>query len=275
MKTKLLIILFLFLIIIDIVLSSTLLAFDVWLHKVFPFLFLMFVLNDILINLNIEKIFKTTTPAIFFLSLISGAPSNAFIIGKMYHQGKITETTANNYLLFTYFANPLFMYTIFRSIFNLKIALKLIIIHYLSNIVIFFFTKRKITNQSLINTQKATFNLGASLNKSFNTLLMILGTITFFMVITNLLTHFWHFKPFFTLIIKGFLEVTQGLNFLIDYTLANKIKQIIAIAFVSFGGLSIHSQVKCLLDEFKLNYRYFLTGRIYQMVISMLLAFIT
>ncbi len=280
MKTKILIILFLFLVIIiflnyNIVLDSTLLAFNVWLHKVFPFLFLMFVINDILINLNVEKLFKTTTPLVFFLALLSGAPANAFIIGKLYHQGKITETTANKYLLFTYFANPLFMYTFFRTLFNLKIALKLIIIHYLSNIIIFVFTKHQITNHSLTNTQKATFNLGASLNKSFNTLLMILGTITFFMVITNLCTNFFHFKPFFTLILKGFLEVTQGLNYLIDYPLAYKLKQIVAIAFVSFGGLSIHSQVKCLLDEFKLNYHFFLRGRIYQMLLSILLALIT
>lgn len=271
----LLIFLFIIFLNYNLVLNSTLLAFDLWLNKVFPFLFIMIVLNDILINLNFDKIFKSSTPFIFFMSLISGAPSNAYIISKLYKSQKINKTSANYSLLFTYFANPLFLYAILSTMFNHFIALKLIFIHYISNVIIYLIWRKKIQNTKINNENKPHLNLGLSINKGLQTLTMILGTITFFMVITNLLTKCLHFNNFLTLISKGFLEVTQGLNYLIKYPIINKLKQVIAISFISFGGLSIHTQIKCLLEESDLEYKYFFHGRIYQMLIAAILTALT
>ena len=67
--------------------------------------------------------------------------------------------------------------------------------------------------------------------------------------------------------------MTQGLNSLINLNIP--FKEIIAIIFISFGGLSIHTQVKCILDESSLEYKYFFKGRIYQTIIAVLLTIVT
>lgn len=280
MKNKFLFIpLFIFIILLfinyDVVVASSIDAVNIWLFKVFPYLFIMFTINDILINLNFEKIFTTTTPFIFIMSLLSGAPTNAFLISLLKKQEKIDEESANYSLLFTYFSNPLFLFSILSLLFNKFIALKLIIIHYLSNIIIYFLVRKNIKNNHLANTKKSSFNLGFSIKKSMNTLIMILGTITFFMVLTNILTKTFALNELFTTILKGILEVTQGLNSLNNINLSLKIKEILAISFISFGGISIHSQVKCLLDEENLKYSYFFKGRIIQTAISIILTALT
>lgn len=259
----------------DIVLSSSLAATNIWLTKVFPFLFIMFTISDILINLNLNKIFKTATPFIFLLSFLSGAPSNAFVISSLYKEKQITKENANTYLLFTYFANPLFMYATLNSIFIPSISLKIILWHYLSNLIIYLFVRKKIKNNPIIISKKTSFNLGASIKKSLNTLIMILGTITFFMILSNLSTHIFHLNNILTLFLKGLFEVTQGLNYLSTIMLNYKIKEIIASIFISFGGLSVHSQVATILKEENLDYRVFLKGRLGQALIACILTCMT
>lgn len=259
----------------DIVYTSSINAVNIWLKNVFPFLFIMFILSDILINLNFDKIFKNAIPLVIILSLLSGAPSNAYIISNLVKQKKLDSLTANYTLLFTYFANPLFMYNIFRQMFSLNITLKLILIHYLSNMLIYLLYFKKVNNKAITNKATINYNLGESIKKSMNNLIMILGTITFYMVVTNIIQAFFKLNSNGTLLIKSLLEVTQGLNYLKDIKLSIKLKQIWASFFISFAGLAIHSQVKTILNEEKLDYKYFLKGRILQGLISLLLTIIT
>ena len=107
-------------------------AFNLWLHKIFPSLFIMFVLSDIVINLNLleyiskyfnyffNKIFNTTKQSgeIFLLSILCGTPTSSYIILKMYENGKISLNDANKLVAFTFFSNPLFLYNILSLSFN-------------------------------------------------------------------------------------------------------------------------------------------------------------
>ena len=52
-----------------------------------------------------------------------------------------------------------------------------------------------------------------------------------------------------------------------------KLKEIIAITIISFGGLSIHSQVKNIISDTNIKYKYFLIGRIFHVLISVMLVF--
>ena len=72
-----------------------------------------------------------------------------------------------------------------------------------------------------------------------------------------------------TIIFRGFLEMTQGLASLIN--LSFSFKDYIAILFLSFGGLSIHTQAKCIASEYGLDYKFFLKGRLWQIIIAIFL----
>ena len=133
----------------SIVLSSSIKAINLWLYKVFPYLFIMIILNDTLINLNFESLFKNKSVYCLIASLFSGSPTSAIIIGNLYKQNKFDKNTAETTLLFTYFANPLFLYTMLNSIFNsFKITIKLMLIHYLSNIIVYFLYRKKNKQQN-------------------------------------------------------------------------------------------------------------------------------
>ena len=117
MKRKLIIFTIMTLIILvfknyQLVLSSTIDGVNIWLYKVFPYLFIMIIIQDLLINLNFANFFKRTSTYIFFMSIISGSPSNAYIISKLVKEGKITKEYGNICLIFTFFSNPLFLYII-------------------------------------------------------------------------------------------------------------------------------------------------------------------
>ncbi len=256
-------------------------AIDIWLTKVFPSLFIMFVLNDLIINLNLleslnkfinplfNKIFKTTgnSSNAFILALFSGTPSSAFIIRELYLNKQITLNDANKLLSFTYFSNPIFLYTILVSTFNKFITIKIIFIHYLTNIFIGLTIRNTLNDKDKLEYtfHKKKVNIGIipkSINKSFNTMVMILGTIITFMIVTNLITTIFNLNTFGTIFIKGILEITQSLSILNTLNTSSILKEIIAISIISFGGLSIHIQVISIINDTDINYKYFLYGRL-------------
>ena len=260
---------------------------NLWLYKIFPSLFIMFILNNIIINTNLlhplikytykpfNKIFNTSgnSSLAFFLSIFSGTPSSAFILKEMIETKEIDYNSANKLISFTYFSNPLFLYNILSLTFNKYITIKIIIIHYISNIFIGLFLRNKKQSYFYTNTtNKINFNfisiLPNAIKKSLDTLIMILGTVVFYLILTNLITNIFNFNLFSTILIKGLFEITQSLNILNTLQNVSIIKEIIAISIISFGGLAIHTQVLSLINNTNISYKNFFIGRILHVLIS-------
>ena len=267
-------------------------AINLFFKKVFTSLFPMFILNDLLICLNIpyyfyyifnkpfKLLFKTSGLAsyVLIMSLISGTPSNAYILKNLVSENKISIKEANHYLYFTYFSNPLFLTMILSSIFTSPIVIKIILIHYLSNLIIAFL-KRNIApiisdNNLIITNGNISKTLIKSIKKSIDTLLTILGTIVFYMLLSFIITSIIPTSYLFKTLISSFLEITNGLNLLKNLDIALKIKEIIAVVTISFGGLSINTQIKAILEDSPLSFKYFFKGRLMQAFISFILILI-
>ena len=278
MKRKLTIFLIMTLIILifknyTLVLESTINGVSIWLYKVFPYLFIMIIIQDLLINLNLTSIFKNPSTYIFIMSIISGTPSSAYIISKLVKDNEISSNYGNICLIFTFFTNPLFLFTILNLIFNsLFTTIKLLLIIYISNFIIYLYFKKDLPLCN-INGKSKNINISSSIKTSINTNLMVLGSIIFYLVISSIIINTFNISYPFDIFIKGLLEMTQGLNSLINLNI--KFKEIIAIFFITFVGFSIHTQVKCILDEQDLNYKYFLKGRIIQTIIVIILTALT
>ena len=265
-----------------------------WLTKVFPSLFIMFIINDLIINSHIldnlcnlisplfNKIYNVSGTSLecFLLCIFSGTPSSAYIIKEMLQNNSINESDANKLISFTFFSNPLFLYNILSISFNKFITLKIIIIHYLTNLLIgLFFIKNKSTTNNIkikkINNTSIINLIPKSISKSFNTLLMILGTITFYMIISNYLLKIIPLNILGEVILRGILEITQSLNILPNLNILSIIKEILALAIISFGGLSIHTQILNIISDTNIKYRNFLIGRILHVLFSTLLYCLT
>ena len=70
--------------------------------------------------------------------------------------------------------------------------------------------------------------------------------------------------PYFS----GILEMTQGINQVSLLNCSNHIKVFWITVFLSFGGLSIHSQILSLICDTKIKYFPYLVARILHAMIA-------
>lgn len=305
MKQKIInisIIIFSLFILVELILNKNIVAdiinfsLNIWVTNLIPSLFPFFVLSDILINYNftnyiplfIKKIFRTIFKikdemlTILFLSLVSGFPSNARNTRIYYDNNFLTTEEANHILMFTHFANPLFILST-TSVFFLKnenLGGILLITHYLANFItgIIFRNNSTITNNNFSITPIKCQSFGNvftnAIKKSIDTLLLIVGILTSFLIISSLILNSISLNSYNEVIFKGLLEITMGLKDLGSLNIKEVYKVVIASAFLSFGGLSVHMQVISQLVGTDIKYRYFLIGRIVSTFLSIIISYI-
>jgi len=270
-------------------------ALNIWVNNLIPTLFPFFIISDILINYNftsyIPKIFRDMCKYLFnitdnmitilILSIISGFPSNARNTRILYDKGLITLDEANHILIFSHFSNPLFILTTVAIFFfnNKNIGIILLISHYLSNFLLgilfrkYFFHDNMYENSTNNDKDFGTIFIGA-IKKSIDTILLICGIVTVFLLLASIITNTFNFNSYNSMIIKGILEITIGIEALGKFGIPMIYKAVIASCFLAFGGFSVHMQVMSQLADTKIQYRYFFLGRIYQVIISGIITYV-
>ncbi len=246
----------------------------IYLTKVFPFLFIMMVLNNLLINLNLpyylSSVIKSPSWYIMILSIMSGSPLNAVILDNFLKDNIVNEKDASIILGFTSFNNPLFLYNYFNIIFhNKEVIIKLFIIIYLTNIILYFIFRKKLnTKHFTIPYRSISFNKAFtdSLKVTINNMLNIFATIFFFYLITSIIIKDNNIISVFG---KGLIEITQGLNSLTILDVSLKAKELLTLAILQFQGLSIHMQISAILSKYNINYKYFYLSRIILIILSL------
>ena len=68
--------------------------------------------------------------------------------------------------------------------------------------------------------------------------------------------------------------MTQGLKYISILEIPLKLKAILSVMIISFGGLSVHMQIFSILSDTKIKYLPFLTARVMHAFISSFLVFI-
>ena len=138
------------------------------------------------------------------------------------------------------------------------------------------FWKKNNPNTNYINYPDKNQSLGIilkdAISKAINSLFLVAGTITMFIILTTLLSHILNLNNILKLTIQSILELTMGLSYLSNLNLDDTIKVVISTAILSFSGLSIHLQVYSILENIK--YKNYLKGRILSTVLSSIIAFI-
>lgn len=282
-------------------------AIDIWINNIFPSLFPFFVLSNFLIHYGfveflsellkpITKFLKLSPSSSFIIvmSLISGFPSNAKYTKELVLNNLINEEEASKILTFTHFSNPLFILGTVATAFlqNKEVGFLILIIHYITNIIIALIFRNYYTSNNLdskvslktaINnmhkkriSSKKTFGsiMQESLMNTIQTLVLILGTITFFLVITTIIDKNININAYYQSILNGFLEMTQGLKYVSILDIPLKLKSILTVMILSFGGLSVHFQIISIISDTKIKYLPFLTARVLHAAISGILVFL-
>ena len=115
------------------------------------------------------------------------------------------------------------------------------------------------------NLKKELFN---SIYESIQNLIKIMGIIIFFKIILDLLMTK---ESICYSLLKGLVEVTTGLNDLVNFNISIKIKEIISYIIISFMGLSIQMQMSIILEKYNIDYKYFYTSRVFIITLGIIL----
>ena len=137
------------------------------------------------------------------------------------------------------------------------------------------FNKKKNKSINTIRTIKTVKNnknnfivvLKKSILDISNNLLIILGIITFFIMISTILNNILRLNTNYKFI-YGLLEMTQGLKYLAISNISFNLKIIISTFLISFGGISIHMQVFSIIQNKKIRYIPYLVSRIIHGILS-------
>lgn len=253
-------------------------AIDIWSKSLFPVLFPTLILSDILLSsgvLNLipkflykmySRLFKTSPYGlfVFIVSIFSATPTNAKILKDLYDNRLIDLNSLSKILSQTIFFNPILILTFSNF--------KVLLIMWISNVLTSFILRNKLisTNQEIKNFN-IRFSLNESLEKNMKTILNILGTLTIFLSLANIIPIR---NIFIKTFISGILEITSGFTRIKLYMIY-PFNDIFMLIFVSFSSISIIMQIKSILKETKFNLKYFYTSRFLTLFISLFIYLIT
>lgn len=283
------------------VIDSARFSFTIWKDNIFPTLFPFFVASNLLIRYGFVEIIgeylkpfmyksfkiKGETAFVLILSMISGFPSSSKYTKELYDNGIINDKEASKLLTFTHFPNPLFVIGTVSVLFLNNKVLGYIILGslYLSNIIIGIIFRNyyvsdsnndKVSIKNAINKMKIRYNendnfgsvLTKTLLESVNLLLLILGTISLFLIINKLITNLLNFNDLNRALFSGLLEMTGGLKYVSLLKISTNLKVLFTTMILAFGGLSVHTQIYSIIADTKIKYLPFLIARFLHVVLS-------
>lgn len=279
------------------VIESVSFSISIWKENLFPSLFPFFVVSNLLIEYGfielLGKYFGSIMPTLFglpknasfilFISMISGFPSSAKYTSRLVHEGILSKEEGEQILTFTHFANPLFILGFIGTslLHNKKLAFLILFCHIFSNLIIGFLSKKKDTVKEKEKIKKGgqkekkKTSFGSSFSKSImdslNTMFLLLGVVTCFLVLTTLLQSLIPMRTNTRILLSGLFEMTQGIKLVGTLSIPMFFKGWAILSFISFGGFSIHMQVLSFISEENLKYFPYLWGRILQVILTSIL----
>lgn len=250
-----------------------------FLTKLFPVSFIFFIISSLLIDFGIISFLdnvlhiKSTKLYVFTISMISGFPSGAKYTRDLYNKGFISCSDANKLMMFSHFPNPLFIISSLTLVIPNRIITRNILLSIIiSNFIIMLFCKIDGNKYNDSNFKKTNFSLSLAtgIKSAFEVLCIIYGTSLFFYLISCIILNNFSFSHIYYVLICGVFDLTKGI-FSVSLLDNNYLRGIFVLLFICFGSLSIHLQIKSILSDTPINYKYFIFGRIF----GTLLAFFT
>lgn len=260
----------------DLVSMSILESINIWYKNLFPSIFPVLILCDLIVSFNVfefliksggnifQKLFKINKYGllVFIVSLLCGTPSNMSLAYNLYKKNLLNEDDINKLIPLCLFFNPIFVI----SFTNIKVYAIL----FISTIITGLLFRGK--NNNIIEIELNSnneFDLNKSIEKGIHILLNILGTISIFMLLSNIIIIK---KPIVSCILGGFFELTTGLY---KTNIFFKGNNYLYLLILSFGGISIFTQIKGILKDIRINYYHIVIQRLVVFIISVLICILT
>ena len=264
----------------EIVVISVINSIDLFNKAIFPSIFPIMIISDLILSTNIinyisntigiffSKVFKLSKYSgyVFTMSMISGTPSCAKYLKDLLDNNSITKKEAEKLLPMVILYNPLLIISL-TSYLTFYDSCLVIILNIIINLIIGLINRNykiEIKSNKLIPKK---FNLVESINNALNALISIFGIITTFNILNNLL-------PIKHPLITGILEITNGLSLVNEINTSYQNKLLYTGILLSFSGLSIITQIKSIFKKDTLDYSLFYKSRIIHLILTLILYYL-
>ena len=283
---------------------------SIWFNQILPALLPFTILSSVLIKSNFLKTFKgnenlIATGLTMCCGFVFGFPIGAKLSADFYSQNLLTEKQAtllaiatNNFspMYVCGFALPLiFNSTDYNTITYILLYLFPLFLVTCILITCFFripwhtqgnpilrtnLTATNMSSTKLVSSEKnpaSPFHLNmqvmdAGIMSGFESLIKICGYIVLFAIFTQILTNLWQNPPTFGVLILGNMEITNGIQFLSQWNISAKMKYILIVQFLSFGGISGIAQTGSILTNSGLSLHKYIIGKV---ILSLLLTLLS
>jgi sporulation integral membrane protein YlbJ len=232
------------------------------------------------------------------MGLFAGYPAGASITAKLQERKALLPLDAERVLIISHLCNPVVMVTIIGVGFFHQITLGLFIaiIHYISALIMGLMLRRsvnkRIANETLISAdpiwtralqsaklaqqedgRKFGKILGDGVTHSIQALMLIGGWMMFFSVLQQvillLLPEFISSEGFIAQLVICLLEPHLGAYAIAQHSTASLVVKVAIVgAVLGWSGLSVHTQVKSLLQSTQMRYLSFVMARLLHAILA-------
>lgn len=253
---------------------------NIFITKLFPTTFIIFIFSNIFIEYQIieklETIFKNKTPIIYIviMSMISGFPSGAKYIKDLLNKNYISKETANYLIYFTHFPNPIFILgTVYKIINNKNLTYIMYLSLIISNLLLMLLIKKPKQSVKIIHKQnEKDFStiISESIITSLKTSILIFGTSIFFYLITIIINKYLNLQQTTYILLNSIFDLTFTIT--LSSLITNTPNRcLFLIILISISTLSIHIQTKSILSDTNIKYSNFLKGRIISTILAIII----
>ncbi len=270
----------------SVALYSTQKGISLWASSVLPALLPFFICANFLNYVGAVRLLR---PSLFpfFMSVLSGYPMGARIIGDMYRRKQVSQGEAKRLISFCSTSGPTFMLGAVGAgmLGSARAGILIAASHYLAAIAngmlySCFFPKESAAASRTSTPKQDLLDLFTeAIISAFQSLAIILAYMVLFMFLTDLLhlggAFSWIEPPALKALAKGFFEMTVGCGALAECAdLSLAWKSILSAMVLSWGGLSIIGQSMSMLSGTGVKFPYFLLTKLTHSLFAGIIAFL-
>lgn len=260
---------------------------SLWMTSVVPALLPFFICANFLSHIGVTRLMG---PGIFpfVMSVLSGYPVGAKIIGDMAREGRVSGGEARRLISFCSTSGPTFMIGAvgIGMLGSASAGMLIAAAHYLGAVVngaFYSLCNRNPRPSGTLPAEKSSRSLlehfTDAIFSSFKSLAVILAYIVLFMFFTDILymSGFLQFlpSPEMKALVRGFFEMTVGCGALSECVdLAMTWKCVLSASVISWGGLSVWGQSMSMLSGSGVTCAYFTLTKVTHCIFAGIIAMI-
>jgi len=204
-----------------------------------------------------------------------GFPIGCKLTADFYSSNYISREKASALCCFTNNLSPVFVITAIQEILQLPLSPVYVFLIYgipflygMSVLLLYHRTPSSTQKETASRFHMDMQIIDAGIIHGFETLIKICGYIILFSIFCKMLQTLPFPAHWFSLAATGFLEVTNGVALLSTSACTKQIKSLLAVLFLSWGGLSGIFQVSSILHQTGLSLRNYVLQKIILLLLT-------